>query len=195
MLQEDQSSSNFQENWRQKLFGPTEEDNSNNNLSATDFKQFNRALSLDQQQQQQQFSSHNNNQVADSNVLQGFLVSPDNNQQSINYNSYVPSSGYDHHHHHQFMTASNSSNWSTSNSKFNPAGHHFLTSSPPKQQQQPQPLAHGHGQLHFSNNTPFWNASAPAGSNDGRSSFFPSLRTHQQPAPTFDDKPKVWNLS
>lgn len=59
------------------------------------------------------------------------------------------------------------------------------TTSPPKQPQpQPQPP-----QLHFSNNTTFWNATAAA-MNDVRSSFFPSLHT-QLPSSTVDEKPKV----
>nr|GME02755.1 transcription factor bHLH123-like isoform X1 [Ipomoea batatas] len=51
------------------------------------------------------------------------------------------------------------------------------TTSPPKQPQ-----------LHFSNNTTFWNATAAA-MNDVRSTFFPSLHT-QLPSSTVDEKPK-----
>ncbi|KAL6543217.1 hypothetical protein OROHE_010737 [Orobanche hederae] len=49
-------------------------------------------------------------------------------------------------------------------------------------------------QLHFTNNTPFWNASAPPPTtqDDARSSFFPvGLQTHQIPTPpSFDEKTK-----
>ena len=43
--------------------------------------------------------------------------------------------------------------------------------------------------LHFTNNTPFWNASAPPA--EARSSFFPPS---QNQIPTFDAKPKVYTL-
>ncbi|KAL3636829.1 hypothetical protein CASFOL_019128 [Castilleja foliolosa] len=49
------------------------------------------------------------------------------------------------------------------------------------------------GHLHFTNNTPFWNASTPpATMADGRSSFFPvGLQAHQFPSPpSFNDNPK-----
>ncbi|CAL5390577.1 unnamed protein product [Camellia sinensis] len=57
----------------------------------------------------------------------------------------------------------------------------FLRTSPPKQQP--------HSQLQFSNNTPFWNATAAA-MNDVRPSFFPPLQP-PFPPPTFDEKPKI----
>ncbi|PPR93186.1 hypothetical protein GOBAR_AA27487 [Gossypium barbadense] len=60
----------------------------------------------------------------------------------------------------------------------------FLRSSPPKQQL--------HGQLHFSNNAPFWNPSAAAAASmtdHVRPGFFPSLQTQFQTG-TFDEKPK-----
>lgn len=57
----------------------------------------------------------------------------------------------------------------------------FLRTSPPK-----QPT---HGQLHFSNNAPFWNASSTT-MNDVRSSLFPSLQT-QVSMPSYEEKPKV----
>ncbi|KAJ8754662.1 hypothetical protein K2173_010753 [Erythroxylum novogranatense] len=60
----------------------------------------------------------------------------------------------------------------------------FLRNSPPKQP--------SHNQLHFSNNAPFWNASASAMS-DVRPSFSPSLQP-QFLASNFDKKPKL-NIS
>ncbi|KAK6934363.1 hypothetical protein RJ641_034518 [Dillenia turbinata] len=61
----------------------------------------------------------------------------------------------------------------------------FLKTSPPKQQ--PSPL----NQFHFSNNTPYWNASATAAAMnvDIRPGFFPSLQS-QFTTPSFDDKSK-----
>ncbi|KAJ4975130.1 hypothetical protein NE237_000236 [Protea cynaroides] len=60
----------------------------------------------------------------------------------------------------------------------------FLKSSPPKQQQQ---------QLHFTNNAPFWNASAAA-MDDGRSAFFSSQQS-QFLTPTFEEKPNWSNIT
>ncbi|KAK8484811.1 hypothetical protein V6N13_117728 [Hibiscus sabdariffa] len=57
----------------------------------------------------------------------------------------------------------------------------FLRSSPPKHQL--------HGQLHFSNNAPFWNPSAAPIGDHVRPGFFPSLQT-QFPTGNFDEKPK-----
>ncbi|XP_043709621.1 transcription factor bHLH112-like [Telopea speciosissima] len=68
----------------------------------------------------------------------------------------------------------------------------FLKASPPKQQQQQQQLQH-QPQLHFSNNTPYWNASA-APMNDARSSFFPSSHT-QFLSQTFEEKPSCSSIT
>lgn len=64
-------------------------------------------------------------------------------------------------------------------------------SAPNKQLQQP------HGGLHFSNNTPFWNASEAVGPNDNnsiiRAGLFPSVPVQQLQYTTpnmFDEKPK-----
>ncbi|XP_019192924.1 PREDICTED: transcription factor bHLH123 isoform X2 [Ipomoea nil] len=56
----------------------------------------------------------------------------------------------------------------------------FLRTTSPPPPQQPQ--------LHFSNNTTFWNATAAA-MNDVRSTFFPSLHS-QLPSSAVDEKPK-----
>ncbi|KAJ9136276.1 hypothetical protein P3X46_033368 [Hevea brasiliensis] len=63
----------------------------------------------------------------------------------------------------------------------------FLKTSLPKQQQQPA------GGLHFSNNTPFWNASA-TGLNDIRHSFVPSSQP-QFLIPIFEEKRNCPNLT
>ncbi|XVF70484.1 hypothetical protein PTKIN_Ptkin11bG0165200 [Pterospermum kingtungense] len=64
----------------------------------------------------------------------------------------------------------------------------FLRSSPPKQYLPGH--GHGHGQLHFSNNAPFWNPSAAASMTDIRPGFFPSSLQAQFPTGNFDEKPK-----
>ncbi|KAL6553440.1 hypothetical protein OROGR_007282 [Orobanche gracilis] len=63
----------------------------------------------------------------------------------------------------------------------------------------PLPTAAASGiQLHFTNNTPLWNASVPSSTmqDDARSSFFPAgLQTHQIPTPpSFEDKTKKNNI-
>ncbi|KAL5972909.1 hypothetical protein ACLOJK_039715 [Asimina triloba] len=113
-----------------------------------------------------------------SNLLQG-LFEPDHQQQQQQQTpppydnrpmNYQPSISY----------RLNSNEFAASWPKFPP----FLKTSPPK----PQPSSN---QLHFSNNAPFWNASATA-MNDMRSGFFPSPQP-QFGNPIFDEKPT--NLS
>lgn len=196
MLQEEASSTNFpqQDQWRHKIYSGGSEDSS---ISHHDLKQLNRGLSLDQPQFSPNMSSgsnHPNFQLDSSatygtsppaNVLQGLLVSDNQQQQqqSMNYSYQISSSyggmntGAD-----QLMSPS----WSN---KFPP----FLRTSPPKQPPQlPPHHHHHHGQLHFSNNTPFWNASSAAAMNDGRPSLFPSLQS-QIPLPNFEEKSKARN--
>lgn len=194
MLQED-ASTNFQQEsgvtssqdhqWRHKLYAGSPDDSS----VITEFKPMNqRGLSLDQPQFSSNMSSSNstitcqglspNFQVesasyaaSPNSILQGLLV-PDHHhqqqQQSMNY-SYPTSYGME--------STSNQLMPSNSWSKFP----QFLRNSPPKQQPP-------HGQLHFSNNTPFWNASS-TGMSDVRSSLFPPLQT-QLPMPNFEEKSK-----
>ncbi|KAI4342488.1 hypothetical protein MLD38_027115 [Melastoma candidum] len=68
----------------------------------------------------------------------------------------------------------------------------FLMTSPSKhQQQQQQPTAASHNQLHFSNNTPFWNATSGslAASNIRTTScYFPSPQSSQSSTSSFDEK-------
>ncbi|XP_043688279.1 transcription factor bHLH112-like isoform X2 [Telopea speciosissima] len=108
-----------------------------------------------------------------------------------------------HHHHHQrfpFETnpspnyrintgefSSSLSSPSPSPSPSWPKFPDFLKSSAPKQKQQHHLLQPSTNQLHFSNNTPFWNASV-ASMNDARSTFFPSPET-QYLTPMFEMKP------
>ncbi|KAI3457030.1 hypothetical protein Pfo_013693 [Paulownia fortunei] len=195
MLQEDLSSntSNFQqesgaaassqEHWRQKLYsGASPEDSSVNDL-----KQINRGFSLDQPQFSQ--ASSNGSTITSQNLTTSFqvdsasaygLLLSENQQQHSTYEnqpmSYpYPSSGY----------GANAAELIPSWNKFP----QFLRQSPPKQPP-PPPLASS-SHLHFTNNTPFWNASAPASAmTDARSTFFPALQTQIPAAPPFDEKPK-----
>eukprot|EP00268_Persea_americana_P044513 TRINITY_DN44998_c1_g1_i1.p1 TRINITY_DN44998_c1_g1~~TRINITY_DN44998_c1_g1_i1.p1 ORF type:complete len:431 (-),score=59.79 TRINITY_DN44998_c1_g1_i1:303-1595(-) len=75
-------------------------------------------------------------------------------------------------HHVNSNEFSSSSSWS----KF---PHEFIKNSPPKQQQP--------NQLHFSNNTPFWNATAQT-IDDVKPNFYPSSQ-NQFLGPTFGEKP------
>ncbi|CAI9088621.1 OLC1v1023007C1 [Oldenlandia corymbosa var. corymbosa] len=146
------------------------------------------------------FGGGTNNSSPNHHLLQGLLSVPppaDHHQQqhpAMNYSAYQISSSSSNygginnsstvvdHHHHQLMAAPSNS-WSNHNNNLP----QFLRNSPPKH---PQPLQHhGHGQLHFSNNTPFWNASSSAPMNDVRSNLFPSLHS-QIPLPNFEDKSK-----
>lgn len=103
-----------------------------------------------------------------STILQG-LLSTDQNQQSSYDNRSI---------NYQYGMNTNELLPSWSNNKVP----QFLRTSP-----------HGHGQLHFSNNAPFWNPSAAAAASmtDIRpAGFFPSLQA-QFPTGSFDEKPKV----
>lgn len=164
-----------QEHWRQKLFSGTS--------SKNEFKQINRGFSLDQQQFSSQASSNDSTITSptlttafqvDPAAAYGLLLSENQNQQHSNYQnrpisnySYPSGGGY-------------AAEMMPSMNKYPP----FLRTSPPKQ-------AAGSNHLHFTNNTPFWNASAPpAAMTDARSSFFPPLQTQIPTAPSFDAKPK-----
>ncbi|XP_073124820.1 transcription factor bHLH123 [Henckelia pumila] len=175
--------SNSHEHWpRHRLYtGASSEDS-----AANDFKQMNRGFTLDHQSQ---FSSQANSndstitsggyQHVDSAAAYGLLMSenqPHNydNIRSMNY-TYPPTGNYGH----------NPGELMPSWNKFP----QFLRTSPPKH---PQPLPSGASgstsHLQFTNNTPFWNASATM--NDARSGFFPALQTQIPMAPSFDEKPK-----
>ena len=189
MLQDNLSSStNYQQQagigssqaqWRERVFTGVTGDS-----SMTEFKQMNRGFSIDQPQ----FSPHGNS--GDSTVscqglqssfpmdsssiygtaatmLQGLLIS-DNQAQHCSFENRPMSYGY-------------GANYGISTNEFLPKGSQFFRNSPPKQL--------SHNQLQFSNNTPFWNASASAMS-DVRPSCFPSMQP-QFATSNFDEKPKV----
>ncbi|KZV55966.1 Basic helix-loop-helix DNA-binding superfamily protein [Dorcoceras hygrometricum] len=188
MLQEDSNTSNFleesgtaassHEHWRHKLYGGASSEDS----SANDFKQINRGFTLDHQSQFCSQANSNDSTITsggyqvDSAAAYGLLMSE--NQQQHNYenrsiNYPYPPSGYGH-----------------SPGELMPSWNKFpqsLRTSPPKHPQ-PLPPAAGSSHLHFTNNTPFWNASATM--NDARSGFFPALQNQIPIAPSFDEKPK-----
>ncbi|KAL2472595.1 transcription factor bHLH [Forsythia ovata] len=177
MLQEDTNfqqeagAASSQDQWPgQKIYSGTAEDSSIMN----DFKQINRGFSLDQPEFSSQVSSNGTtgtNFQMDS-AAYGLLLS-DNQPQQSTYDNQAMSYPGPYPTSYDTSTGELLPSWS----KF-PS---FLRASTPKQ------LPSGH--LHFTNNTPFWNASAAA-MNDVRPSFFPSLQ-QQLPTPSFDEKPKI----
>ncbi|CAK7338305.1 unnamed protein product [Dovyalis caffra] len=192
MLQDNLSSStNYQQEtgigssqaqWRERVFTGVSGDS-----SMTEFKQMNRGFSLDQPQ----FSPHGSSSDSTvtcqglqssfpmdsssiygspSTMLQGLLVSDNQAQQSSFENrsmSYAYGANYG------INTNELLHSWSNKVPQ-------FLRNSPPKQPP--------HNQLHFSNNAPFWNASASSMS-DVRPSFFTSMQP-QFATSNFDEKPK-----
>ncbi|KAK8368911.1 hypothetical protein V6Z12_A01G075500 [Gossypium hirsutum] len=118
-----------------------------------------------------------------STILQGLLGSENQPQQQQQQSSYENRSM-----NYQYGAAAPTSYGMNTNDQLLPNAlskvPQFLRSSPPKQQL--------HGQLHFSNNAPFWNPSAAAAASmtdHVRPGFFPSLQTQFQTG-TFDEKPK-----
>ncbi|XP_030446013.2 transcription factor bHLH123 [Syzygium oleosum] len=111
-------------------------------------------------------------------ILTGSSESSQQQQQNVNYPGYNPS-GYNAQSSSELLP----SNWSNKMPQ-------FLRISPPKHH--PPPLPHHQSQLHFSNNAPFWTASATA-MNDVRSTttttYFPPSQAPFAP-PGFDEKPK-----
>ncbi|XP_024030961.1 transcription factor bHLH112 isoform X3 [Morus notabilis] len=100
-----------------------------------------------------------------------------NNNRPINYNN----------------SSSTPVNYGSNNCNNNMVSSSWPRFSAPKQLQQ-QP-----GGLHFSNNTPFWNASEAAGQNNnniiGRAGLFTSLPQQLQYVTPFEEKPKCNNFT
>lgn len=158
--------------------------------SMNEFKQMGRGFSLDQPQ----FSPHESSSDSTvtcqalqssgfqmdstaiygspSTMLQGLLVSDNQPTQQASFENRPMSYPY-------------GANYGISSNELVPSWSNkvpqFLRNSPPKQPP--------HSQLHFSNNAPFWNASASSMS-DVRPNFFPSLQP-QFPTSNFEEKPKV----
>ncbi|KAJ9182774.1 hypothetical protein P3X46_006730 [Hevea brasiliensis] len=167
--------------WRERMFSGV-----SSHSSMNEFKQMNRGV-LDQPQfsphgsssdstvtcQGLQSSSFQMDSTAiygsPSTMLQGLLGSDNQPQQQCSFEN--RSMSYPYGANYGITTNELVPSWST---KVPP----FLRNSPPKQL----------SQLHFSNNAPFWNASASS-MNDVRPSFFPSLQP-QFPASNFEEKPK-----
>ncbi|XVF34125.1 hypothetical protein REPUB_Repub18cG0030800 [Reevesia pubescens] len=177
--------------WRDKMFSGV---GAGDASTVNEFKQISRGFSLDQSSQFSPHGSSSDSTVtcqglpssfqmdstalygSPSTILQGLLGSENQSSyenRSINYQYGAAATSYGMNTNDQLLP------WSKVPQ--------FLRSSPPKQQQ------HLHGQLHFSNNAPFWNPSAAASMTDHvRPGLFPSLQT-QFPTGNFDEKTK--NLS
>ncbi|OAY54998.1 transcription factor bHLH123 isoform X2 [Manihot esculenta] len=172
--------------WRERMFSGASGDPSMNH----EFKQINRGFSLDQPQ----FSPHGSSSDStvtcqglqssgfqmDSTAIYGStstmfqgLLGSDNQQQQQQQCSFENRS----------MSYPYGANYGITSNELVPSWSNkvpqFLRNSPPKQSP--------HSQLHFSNNAPFWNASANS-MNDVRPSFFPIQQ--QFPATNFEEKPK-----
>lgn len=174
LLQEDfpPESGSSQDQWRQKLY------------SGGASSEINRGFSLDQPQFSPQASS-NDSTITSQNLGTAFQVDP-----AAAYGLLMPENQSHSAYHNRTMM----------NYQYSPSGYapelmpvnkypQFLKTSPPK-----QAAAASSNHLHFTNNTPFWNASAPpAAMADAQASFFPALQTQIPAAPFFDDKPKVIN--
>ncbi|XP_022717953.1 transcription factor bHLH123-like isoform X2 [Durio zibethinus] len=178
--------------WRDKMFSGVGGD-----APVNEFKQISRGFSLDQSSQFSPHGSSSDSTVtsqgfpssfqmdsaalyASPTTLQGLLGSENQAQQQSSYENRSLS--------YQYGAAAASYGMNT-NDQLLPNSWskvpQFLRSSPPKQQQQ-----HLHGQLHFSNNAPFWNPSAAASMSEHvRPGFFPSLQT-QFATGNFDEKTK-----
>ncbi|KAG8637098.1 transcription factor bHLH123 isoform X2 [Manihot esculenta] len=167
--------------WRERMFS--------GDSSMNEFKQMGRGFSLDQPQ----FSPHESSSDSTvtcqalqssgfqmdstaiygspSTMLQGLLVSDNQPTQQASFENRPMSYPY-------------GANYGISSNELVPSWSNkvpqFLRNSPPKQPP--------HSQLHFSNNAPFWNASASSMS-DVRPNFFPSLQP-QFPTSNFEEKPK-----
>ncbi|KAL3850795.1 hypothetical protein ACJIZ3_012677 [Penstemon smallii] len=182
------SSQTSMDNWNQTLIGEKTEGNLNfrsmlQEDTGEDFKrglQFNQATSNDSSTITSQQNLNSSGFQVDS--AYGLLLSDNNNntnnQQHSLYenrpmNYSYPTTGYG---------ASASELMPSSWNKFP----QFLRTSPPPK----PPAAAGSSHLHFTNDTPFWNASAPSMNDNARSNFFQT----QIPGTTssFDDhKPKI----
>ncbi|KAL2496227.1 transcription factor bHLH [Forsythia ovata] len=182
MLQEDLSSnSNFQQetgtassqdHWREKIYSGSSEDSNVN-----EYKQINRVFSLDQPQFSSKDSSGESSTITSQQGLAtsfpmdsaayGLLLS-ENPPQHSTYENRPMNYPYP-------MNYGSNSEWTHSWNKFPQT---FLrTTVPPK-----QPPAN----IHFTNKTPFWNASV---ADEVRPSFFSSLPT-PLPTPAMDENPK-----
>lgn len=185
------NSSQVQKDWSSpKNFTGTGEDSSINA-----FKEINQDFSLEQQRLN---SPMNTSENATATTCQGLSTGFSMGSPSYGYPSTLIQSLFDPDpqpqqslFNNRTINYSSPPNYGTTLNELSPCWPKlapFLKPSLPKQQQQP-----ACGGLHFSNNTPFWNASATA-LNDIRPSFLPSPQP-QFLVPTFDEKPNCFNLT
>ncbi|KAL8046468.1 hypothetical protein ABFX02_08G179200 [Erythranthe guttata] len=196
--EESMAAESCQEQWRQKVYsgGVSPEEYS----SVHDFKQMNnRGFSLDQSQfSSSQASSNDSTITSQNNINSGFQAAAES--AAAAYGLLLPAEN-------QYSAFQNRSiNCSYSSSGYGGGGATSLSNKYPQflrtssTPQPPPPPESNSSHLHFTNNTPFWNASsapttAAAMSTDthhARSSFFPPtpLQTQISAAPSFDEKPK-----
>ncbi|RVW86411.1 Transcription factor bHLH123 [Vitis vinifera] len=192
MLQDDMSSRlngmdspQIQKDWSPKNFSTGGEDS-----SICALKPMNQGFALDQQR------LNSINSSGDSTVTcQGFSSGFPMGSASYGYPSTLLQGLYDpdpqpqqYLFDNRSMNYSSMANYRTSMNELSPSWPKYspyMKPSLPKQ----QPNSH----LHFTNNTPFWNASAAA-LNDIRASFFPSPQS-QFLTPTFEEKPNCSKLT
>lgn len=192
MLQDDMSSRlngmdspQIQKDWSPKNFSTGGEDS-----SICALKPMNQGFALDQQR------LNSINSSGDSTVTcQGFSSGFPMGSASYGYPSTLLQGLYDpdpqpqqYLFDNRSMNYSSVTNYRTSMNELSPSWPKYspyMKPSLPKQ----QPNSH----LHFTNNTPFWNASAAA-LNDIRASFFPSPQS-QFLTPTFEEKPNCSKLT
>ncbi|CAI9760457.1 unnamed protein product [Fraxinus pennsylvanica] len=179
-FQQEASAASSQDQWTgQKIYSGSAEDSSIMNA----FKQINRGFSLDQPEYSSQMNSNDTGGTISQGLTASFqmdsasygLLLSDNQLHQSTYEN--PAMNYQGPGPYPTSFGASTGVLFPPSSKFPP----FLRASAPK-----QPPA---GHLHFTNNTPFWNASAAA-MNDVRPSFFPSLQP-QLPMLPFDEKPKI----
>lgn len=146
-------------------------------------------FSLDQNQFSPQYSSGDSNVITsqclptnfqmDSSTLYGTpsILQGSFENRSMTSTFPYPTNNYGLNSNNELNIMPASNNWSN-----NKVPQFFMRTSPPK-----QPT---NNQLHFTNNTPFWNASeAPNSIKDVRSTFFPSLQPQFSPS-NFDSHSK-----
>jgi hypothetical protein len=177
-------SSQIQKNWSPKNFSS----GGDQDLSITAaFKSINQDFSLDT------VSSSGNCTVTCQGLSAGFPVG----STPYGYPSTVLQSLFDHPDsqpqqslfNNQSMNYSSTANYGT-NTNIDQLLPSWPKFSPSMSKQQQQPLPWG---LHFSNKTPFWNASTAALSDNARAGIFSSSQP-QYLLPTFEEKPKCSNL-
>ncbi|XVF77694.1 hypothetical protein PTKIN_Ptkin14bG0067500 [Pterospermum kingtungense] len=157
--------------------------------SDNEFKQISsRGFSLDQSSSSSQFSPHGTSSDSTVTICQGLPSSFQMDSSTAILQGLLGSENQTQHQSSYYGAASSYGSMNITGELLPNSWSkvpQFLRSSPPK---------HLHGQLHFSNNAPFWNPSAAAAASmvaDVRpaSGFFPPLQT-QFPTANFDEKPK-----